>query len=304
MSKNINPKKPQVIFSIPSMFLPAIAASGSVTGFSDPDLQTYDFAQRVNKICCDFFRENMLVNDLVSRFVRNPNNEYADRIISVYDANSSDFWSFHKRVVSHFLERINSKLYGAFYDERLPLDERVCAILDECNNVKYTRDFFDKACDFYKSICLRMPEGRDIELRNKMEELINLLHARSFPVYIVFEATRSRLLDRDWGYETDTHSYTICKKRLDELNRGEYTTQFFNKYTTKDVFAEFNYAKTNEKWGVAVTTADTVINHDVKIPVSQARFFVRDVSSDGVFALKQMKLSEVLAKHVQENEDF
>ena len=304
MSKNINPKKPQVIFSIPSMFLPAIAASGSVTGFSDPDLQTYDFAQRVNKICCDFFRENMLVNDLVSRFAVNPNNKHADRIFSVYDADSSDFWSFHKRVVSHFMGRINSKLYGAFYDERLSLDEDGCAILDECNDIKYTRDFFDEACDFYKSICLRMPEGRDIELRNKMEELINLLHARSFPVYIVFEATRSRLLDRDWGYGTDTHSYTICKERLDRLNRGGDTTRFFNVYTTKGAYELLRSMSTNNKWEVAVKTADTVINHDVKIPVSQARFFVRDVSSDGVFALKQMKLSEVLAKHVQENEDF
>jgi hypothetical protein len=126
------------------------------------------------------------------------------------------------------------------------------------------------------------------------------LHARSFPVYIVFEATRSRLLDRDWERGTDKHSYTICKERLDRLNRGGNTTQFFNFYTT-DYFCR---ASTNDKRAVAVTTADTVINHDVKIPVSQARFFVRDVSSGGGFALKQMKLSEVLAKHVQENEDF
>lgn len=309
MQKNKNTtvsKKPQVIVSIPSLFLPAISASGSITGFTNPDKQTYDFAQRVNKICCDFFRENMIVDDLVFQVLRNPNNPDSATNFSVYGkrAVESDFFKFNQKVVCHFLSRVTTELYGAFYDERLPLTETVCDILDECNSIKYSRDLFDMARNFYRSICLRMPMGRDIELRKKMEELFNLLYGRSFPVYIVFDATRSRLLDRDWGYEVDPHSYSICKERFEKLNKGDADIGFFNSYSNMQAFENFRRAQKDEKWGMAVTLADTVINHDVTIPVSQARFFVRDDATSDKFALKQMKLSEVLTKQVQENEDF
>ena len=180
-------------------------------------------------------------------------------------------------------------------------------ILSEILNKPYTwakyiyeylfEEHFKEQAAHYKEI----PESI---YHKKMEELFNLLYGRSFPVYIVFDATRSRLLDRDWGYEVDSHSYSICKERFEKLNKGDADIGFFNSYSNMQAFENFRRAEKDEKWGMAVTLADTVINHDVTIPVSQARFFVRDDATSDKFALKQVKLSEVLTKQVQENEDF
>ena len=46
------------------------------------------------------------------------------------------------------------------------------------------------------------------------------------------------------------------------------------------------------------------IDQNVRIPVKEATFFIRDNEATDKFALKQVKLSEALAKHVRENEDF
>lgn len=287
--------RPQVIISIPSMFLPAISSAGSVTGFSDPESMVYDFAQHVNKICCEFFRENMLI--------QNPVYEQANGgLNSVYgkDILRQDFFDFNKQIINYFMQRPSSNLLGAFYDDRLKFYDGCCDVLDMCNDIKSARDLFNVARDFYHTICLRMPAGQGVVLRNQMDALYKMLYTRSFPVYIVFDALRSRLKNTITDYE---HSYDNCLRRLRWLNEGiDEKRNFFENYSDT---SEFRNTRTKDKWGVAAMMAGIVVDDKVAIPVSQARFFVRDASAspDG-FPLRQVKLSEVLAMHIRENEDF
>lgn len=216
------------------------------------------------------------------------------------DALNSNFFNFNQQIINHFMQRPYSNLFGAFYDERLNFYGECCDVLDECNDIKSARDLFNVARDFYHTICLRMPAGQDITLRNQMDKLYNMLYMRSFPVYIIFDALRSRLKNLTTGYE---HSYDNCLCRLRWLDEGtDEKRSFFEHYSDT---SSFRSAHATEKWNVAIRMADIVVDDKVAIPVSQARFFVRDASAtpDG-FPLRQVKLSEALAMHIQENEDF